>query len=187
MQRITQIGGIIINSTSVEILKEKIPVAEIISEPVYNIIEGGTYNQYWVNIFTNIPNHELLIETSNLDSSVLLNYGNFESEYNTDNKESKTKKRSEMAILYLKYNGLVAISTWINSDRDNKRVHCRSFEVLFNAKRNIQDFNLVRTSFNYSVKNPNNSVNAEAILVRNENIDPRTSRGTVTTVRREKR
>ncbi|WP_369048240.1 hypothetical protein [Tenacibaculum sp. UWU-22] len=180
-----QIGGIIINSASIEILR-KIPFTERILEPVANIIEGDGYNQYWVNIFTNIPTPNSLIKIQP-DSSILLPYRPPEPENDIASEEKTKKKEIEIVdSVYLKYNGLIGIPTWINSNRGNQRVYCRDFEVLFKAENNIEDFNLVRISFDYSLKNPDYNVEAEAILVRNENIDPRTSRGTVTTVRKEK-
>ncbi len=156
-----QIGGIIID---IPILLEKLtpstsPIIEpetSIPEPATNVIEKDDKN--YVNIFAYLPNH--LVEVEQVESAIEI-----------------TKD------IWLQFNGLVNIPTPI-PNAPSGTVLCRAFKVVFNSDvPDPQPYpDLYRISFSYAVTA--DSVNAEALFVQTENLDPETSRGTVTTIRR---
>ncbi len=155
-----QLGGIAIDTP---ILLEKLEPTtpapahhtNVVPEPLANVIEMG--DKYHVNIFAYLPDN--LIDLEHVESA------------------AKVSNK-----IWLQYNGLANIPTPI-PNQPSGTVLCRTFEVVFESQEEATKYpNLYRISFNYSVRA--HSVNAEAIFVLSENLDPKTSRGTITTVRR---
>ncbi|AUP78596.1 hypothetical protein [Flavivirga eckloniae] len=154
-----QIGGIEINSISFEQLKLDVDTLNAISEPTASVIEKSN-NEFNVNIFTHLPATLKVIQSMNSAFKVNEN-------------------------IWVRYDGLLNISTPITSHPPG--IPCRSFEVVYEAQEpNPSVFILYKISFDYSITTPESGVEAEAIFVRNNDLDPRTSRGTVTTIRQEK-
>jgi len=181
----TQIGRLNFNTPILDILKKKVPAQEIFLEPVANIMEGAFLGQYMVNIFTFIPSSSFLLPVTNTQSSVPVVQFPVGNENPSDKGKASTNQNDEYTgKLFIKYNGLASISTLIAKNH-NQGVFCRDFDVVFEAtpKKIYENpsVDMIRISFTYSLINPDNSVPAEAIFVKNANLDPETSKGTVTT------
>ncbi|MDO5979399.1 hypothetical protein [Flavivirga spongiicola] len=158
-----QIGGIKIDEPIFiekfkSVTSEPINPDTSVPEPVSNIIEKG--DKYNVNIFVYLP--DCLKEITHLDSAIMV-----------------TNK------IWLQYNGLINIATPI-PNQPSGNVLCRNFEVVFDSEEeHLKGYlDLYKISFNYSVDT--NSIEAEAIFVQSEDVDPETSRGTITTIRKER-
>lgn len=79
--------------------------------------------------------------------------------------------------IYLNYEGVKVVTT---TDRNGNRqlVDCRNFKVEFNCEEEAEVYDLYYIQFDYELCEGTPSVNA--ILVRDQDDDPETDRGTVT-------
>ncbi len=168
-----QFAGIqILGEPIAEKLKRNVEISEIIVEPLANIYEkkedGEGIGDYTVNILAYVAKEKHL-------EDLALSCSSF----------SVFKNEQGNNLLAIKYNGLVGVNTWINVENSNNQVYCRDFEIVYDAKekKNINKFDLYLISFDYTLtKTENiNNISAEAIIVRDENLDPDTSRGTIST------
>lgn len=82
----------------------------------------------------------------------------------------------------IKYNGIGMINTSISTTNTNESVLCRNFDLIYKNTEPVGSgkYNLNVIVFEYTFISPS-ALNAEAIMVRDVNIDPVTSRGTVCT------
>ncbi len=88
--------------------------------------------------------------------------------------------------LFLKYNGIVKVVTGIdNNNGDGKSeeqltpISCRGFELVYSSSHTLS-YNVYYIVFDYTIMEEN-AFHTDAIIIQDENIDPETSRGTVTT------
>lgn len=87
---------------------------------------------------------------------------------------------SEEAKIYLKYNGITQEATELTTILQNK-ILCRNFELLYDAIEGQSDYHVYKIVFNYALAD-SSTMSANGIVMRDRNIDPETSRGTVTIV-----
>ncbi|WP_152286595.1 hypothetical protein [Flavicella marina] len=122
-------------------------------EPLVNIYAvEGKINTYIVNILTYIGAQRNKLTAQQLENSLPIN--------------------KQVA---LRYNPPIAeINTEIKQG-----VTCRDFQIIFDGPENQTEFNKVHIQFEYSLIEGTQSV--EAIIVRDNDLDPRVSRGTITT------
>lgn len=132
-----------------------------VPQPMVNVSASKKGKVFTVNILGFVPNTPLeSLEGKNLISGLQLN------EENT---------------LFLNYDGVSAIETDINGP-ENGVVICRDFNFEYDCPENeYEDYILYHTQFTYSLV-PKNFQSVDAIMVSDVNLDPRGSRGTVTTV-----
>ncbi len=102
--------------------------------------------------------------------------------YLPDNKLNKVENTSGLSLqsdlIYLNYYGGVVVKT-TNKGGEEVDLLCRDFRVEYNCKEKSPKFNLYYIQFEYQLLPGTPSV--DAIIVRDDDEDPRTDRGTVTT------
>ncbi len=82
--------------------------------------------------------------------------------------------------IFFKYNGVFRIKTLINTLAGDHTVLCRDFEIVYDASENPTGYDAYMFTINYKLLFKD-MLTAEAVIVRDVNLDPETSRGTVTT------
>jgi hypothetical protein len=80
--------------------------------------------------------------------------------------------------VYLQYNGPINKATEIITKLPNQEITCRNLEIVYNAPENQPTFKLFQVQFEYQVLDGTPSV--EAIIVRDNDVDPKIDRGTIT-------
>ncbi|GAA3630653.1 hypothetical protein [Flavivirga jejuensis] len=163
MKNVTTLAGISITLNFSNKLNDT-PIKSVYtsSEPLVSIYKTQTEGAYTVNIIARVPLSVISLQNSctPLSSGLFLN-------------NEKT--------LFLNYNGVSNISTSVN--KPNEILLCRTFSVVYDSETKVnEDYDLYHIQFNYSFLSKNFQ-SAEAIIVKLNNTDPETDRGTVTTVR----
>ncbi len=83
--------------------------------------------------------------------------------------------------IYIQYNGITSVQTQIPTTNPDSTIICRDFNLIYDSKEpNPESFCFHSIVFEYSFEETD-ALNAEAIIVKDENLDPETSRGTVST------
>ena len=128
---------------------------KISEEPLINIYKKSADNPstFVVNIFTYIP--ENLNALAPVENSIALDEN-----------------------IYFQYNGVTLKETQIVTENDNQ-ASCRNFQIVFDGPENQPTFKLLQIQLEYTVLEGTEPV--EAIIVRDNNLDPVLDRGTVTT------
>ena len=78
--------------------------------------------------------------------------------------------------IYLNYYGITPVEI-LNKEGSTNTIKCRDFRVEFNCTEETTEFDLYYIQFTYQI---NDGSSADAILLRDEDEDPETDRGTVT-------
>lgn len=139
---------------------EPINSAETCLTPVVNISKSQSLDTFEVNIMLYVPT-ELWNITDRTQSSFYMLTG-----------------EDEKKMLF-SYNGVSIEKTSIGE----QHVTCRNFSIDYdNRQENPVNFDLYHTKLHYSIIE-NSGQTVEAIIVHGKNLDPETSRGTITTVR----
>lgn len=164
----TNIAGLQITDFQCNQLNEKhINIDNIAKEPlttIYKNSEVDDSSSYTVNIVAYIPHKIKNMEEKHLQSGFFLN--------------------SEKTI-FLNYNGVLDVNTPIEKDNNNKALICRNFNIEFEYdKKNAKHFDAYQIKFDYKLTNTKQQ-SVEAVIVKLINEDPKTSRGTVVTVRND--
>lgn len=131
-----------------------------VPQPMVNVFSNKKGTLFTVNILSFIPDVALeSLADKNLVSGLQLN------EENT---------------LFLNYNGVSSIETSVSTE--NGILVCRDFNLEYACPENeYEDYILYHTQFTYSLV-PKDFQSVDAIVVSDVNLDPRGSRGTITTV-----
>ncbi|GAA3625675.1 hypothetical protein [Flavivirga jejuensis] len=82
--------------------------------------------------------------------------------------------------IYIKYNGNTNVNTLIPTTNPNGKVICRDFNIVYESKPDSTKFCFYLITFEYTFVFQN-ALQVEAVIIRDENLDPETSRGTVST------
>ncbi|WP_298547851.1 hypothetical protein [uncultured Aquimarina sp.] len=148
-----------------KINKDPIDVWEVSRIPLANIYNSEDSGTYAVNIIIHIPVNFKTIQNPNQSSFELIS------------KDLKNK-------IYFSYNGVSTIETEISTVTDSDIILCRNFGIDYETYNELEPmtYDLFHIKIHYSIKE-NYGQSVEAIIVHDNNLDPETSRGTVTTVR----
>ncbi len=160
-----QIGGI---SLSVKLAKklnksgETIPLQEISESPLVHVsvVESEGNETFDVTIIAFIPAMLSFIEEPESAIEMPLDH----------NRNS----------IFLQYNGIFRLQTPIQTNQEDNALLCREFELLYKTSDNNIYYDAYMFVINYGLMYKNMQ-KAEAIVVMDKNLDPETSRGTVTT------
>lgn len=133
------------------------------------------------------PNYNPLIKIENCfkEKSYTVTIGTYLPNELNEIKESMCSSAFEVIskYLYIKYNGITNINTEITTKNIDEMVLCRDFDLIYDSKiSNSTKFCFYLIEFQYYFAKKE-AFGAEAIIVKDENLDPRTTRGTVTTPR----
>lgn len=134
-----------------------LPVANIASGPLVNTssTENNNSSPFTVTVLAYIPSNQQMNAVDN--TSGLSLQGN---------------------QIYLNYYGTVNMNV-LNKNGGTDTVLCRDFRVEYNCDEGATTYDLLYLQFQYSLEAGTPSV--DAICVRDQNDDPETDRGTVTT------
>lgn len=159
VSNIITIDGLQFNLNFATIINSSpIPKSDISLQPVANIYKKKPSTKprpkYTVNVFAYIPIQ--LNPLNQVDKSFTL----------INNQ------------VYFQYENVKEVETEIQT-KNNNLASCRNFKVVYDGPEKQQEFNLIHIQFKYQVSD--NTQTAEAIYVRDENLDPAIDRGTVTT------
>lgn len=136
---------------------------EISNQPLANVYTDQEPNSYTVNILSYIP-------------TTLENIAEINQPYLDLLPEDPAK-------LIFTYEGVNLIKTSINKPGEDNIVLCRNFMIDYNSsQQDPVQYNLYLIKLTYNLVN-DNAQSVEAIIVHDRNLDPETSRGTVTTTR----
>jgi len=161
-----QIGGIRLSVKFATRLNKKdktLPPSEISKSPLVNVsvVESDKGKTFDLKIVAFIPAMLSYVDTKP-DSTIempLNNNGN---------------------SIFLQYNGIFRLQTPIQTNQEDKALLCREFELLYEASDMNTGYDVYMFVVNYELVF-DNMQKAEAVIIRDRNIDPETSRGTVTT------
>ncbi len=136
-------------------LETKIPQGRIPEGPLVNIsdVENSTATPYMVTILAYIPDNDL--STPDNTSGILL----------------------EGNKIYLNYYGVIEVE-YVNKSGVTEQLKCRDFRIEYNCEDKASFYDLYYIQFNYQLLE--GTVPVDGILVRNQDDDPRTDRGTLT-------
>lgn len=138
---------------------ETIPAAQRALGPMVNVseVKGRTNTPYLVTVMAYVPANQTLqpIPESNRTGLAL----------------------NDAETLYLNYEG-VTISTYTDRNGNRQITDCRNFIVEYNCDETAEAYQLYYIQFEYALFNSTNLVNS--VMVRDQNDDPETDRGTVT-------
>lgn len=132
-----------------------IPAANKPSGPLVNIsdVRGGNDTPYTMTVLAYLPSNKL---------NPVVNINGIALKDNT---------------IYLNYYGITS-TTILKKDGTTGTIQCRDFRVEFNCAEETTEYDLYYVQFTYQI---NDGSSADATLVRDEDEDPETDRGTVTT------
>ncbi len=142
-----------------EKLKEGISFKDKPQGPLVNMsdVETGNHEPFIVTILAYLPNntlHEVCFSPSVIDKLEL-------------------KKN----YIYLTYYG-VKVVTYLDRNDNRQLIDCRDFRVEYNCKEKSEFFDLYYIQFKYQLAS--DTLPVDAIIVRDDDEDPETDRGTVT-------
>ena len=126
-----------------------------IFQPMVNVIASSESNIYKVNIIAAIPEDSKLTPINEIENGISLD-------------ENRT--------IWLQYSGV---------ESNNETLDCRVFNIVYKCDEPMDSdlkYNLSLISFEYNMEG---AQSANAIVVYDVNLDPETSRGTITTVRKQ--
>ena len=157
MSQTVPVNGLTLTLKDYEKLKTSIAAADIATGPLVHMStpEEGD-NEYTVTVLAYVPSGKTLNPIPQANRTGLSLNGN---------------------KLYLNYVGPINVESFDKADGSFTQKVCRDFLVEFNCDEDAVSFDLHYIQFTYSVNEGTNSV--DAILVRDLNDDPRTSRGTI--------
>ncbi|MDO6812730.1 hypothetical protein [Tenacibaculum soleae] len=150
----TTINGVTLNLVQFLEFDTNIPAANKPSGPLVNIsgVEGGNSTPYTLTVLAYLPSNKL---------------------NPVENTRGLSLKDNE---IYLNYYGITP-TTILKKDGTTEVIECRDFRVEFNCKEETTVYDLYYVQFTYQI---NDGSSADATLVRDEDEDPETDRGTVT-------
>jgi len=157
MSQPVSVNGLTLTLNDYEKLKTSIAAADIATGPLVHMStpEEGD-NEYTVTVLAYVPSGKILNPIPQANRTGLPLKGN---------------------KVYLNYVGIIDVESFDNADGSSTQKVCRDFLVEFNCDEDAASYDLHYIQFTYSVNEGTDSV--DAILVRDLNDDPRTSRGTV--------
>lgn len=133
-------------------------------DPLVSVKSSDEDNTFIMTIVACIPEAVSLKTNTTIQSSIVVDT------------ESK---------VHLKYNGISRISTDIGTTNFEGKVICRNFEIVYDCeKSNPTNYEFYLIVAKYTLLNPLDAINAEAVILHDKNIDPELSRGTVTTAKK---
>lgn len=150
----TTINGVTLNLVQFLEFDTNIPAANKPSGPLVNIsgVEGGNSTPYTLTVLAYLPSNTL------------------------DPVENTTGLALKENLIYLDYYGITAVNV-LDKNGNSNTIQCRDFRVEFNCKEETTVYDLYYVQFTYQI---NDGSSADATLVRDEDEDPETDRGTVT-------
>lgn len=151
----TTTNGVTLNLVQFLEFDTNIAAANKPSGPLVNIseVEGGNDTPYMLTVLAYLPSNTLNPVT------------------NTSGLQLKGD------TIYLNYYGITP-TTILKKDGTTGTIQCRDFRVEFNCEEETTEYDLYYVQFTYQI---NDGTSADATLVRDEDEDPETDRGTVTT------
>ncbi|CAM1348891.1 hypothetical protein [Tenacibaculum insulae] len=147
-------NGVTLNLVQFLEFDTNIPAANKPSGPLVNIsgIKGGNNTPYTMTVLAYLPSNAL----------------------------NSVENTSGLALkdntVYLNYYGITP-TTVLKKDGTPEVIDCRDFRVEFNCKEETTEYDLYYVQFTYQI---NDGTSANATLLRDEDEDPETDRGTVT-------
>lgn len=137
-----------------------------IFDPLVSVKPTDEEHTYLMNIVACIPEGTSLKSNTDIQSAIALS---------TENK------------VHLKYNGLSRTPTDITTTNYEGKVICRSFEIVYDCEDSTpSNYEFYLIVVKYTVLNAIYAINAEAVILFDQNVDPELSRGTVTTAKKTK-
>lgn len=163
MSKTTTIAGVNFDlNFAKKINTQPIPLNEISKQPITNIYKSDKGSKetpiYTVNILSYIPQ-----------------------EINKNPKADGSGFFVVPELVFFQYNGTSLVETEVVTTNEN-RVTSRSFEIVYDGTEKQTEFDLFHIQLEYHLTGDLQQA-VEAIWVRDENLDPRTDRGTVSTPR----
>lgn len=158
MSQTVSVNGLTLTLNDYEKLKTSIAAADIATGPLVHMStpEEGE-NEYTVTVLAYVPSKQILNPVPQENRKGLQLNGN---------------------KLYLNYVGPIDVESFDNANGQPSNKVCRNFLVEFNCLEEASEYDLHYIQFTYSVDAGTDSV--DAILVRDRDDDPQTSRGTYT-------
>ena len=150
----TTTNGVTLNLVQFLEFDTNIPAANKPSGPLVNIsdVESGNDTPYMLTVLAYLPSNTL------------------NSVENTSGLPLKGDK------IYLNYYGITP-TTILKKDGTTGTIDCRDFRVEFNCEEETTEYDLYYVQFTYQI---NDGSSADAVLLRDDDEDPETDRGTVT-------
>lgn len=147
-------NGVTLNLVQFLEFDTNIPAANKPSGPLVNIsdVEGGNGTPYMMTVLAYLPSNTL----------------------NPVENTSGLPLKGD--TIYLNYYGITP-TTILKKDGTTGTIQCRDFRVEFNCDEETTEYDLYYVQFTYKI---NDGSSADATLVRDEDEDPETDRGTVT-------
>ncbi|MGH1385940.1 hypothetical protein [Kordia sp.] len=137
-----------------------------IFDPLVSVKPTDEEHTYLMNIVACIPEGTSLKSNTDIQSAIALS---------TENK------------VHLKYNGLSRTPTDITTTNYEGKVICRNFEIVYDCEDSTpSNYEFYLIVVKYTVLNAIYAINAEAVILFDQNVDPELSRGTVTTAKKTK-
>jgi hypothetical protein len=151
----TTINGVTLNLVQFLEFDTNIPAANKPSGPLVNIsdVEGGNNTPYTLTVLAYLPSNTL------------------------NPVENTTGLALKEDLIYLDYYGITAVNV-LNKEGNTTTIQCRDFRVEFNCEEEAAEYDLYYVQFTYKI---NDGSSADAVLLRDDDEDPETDRGTVTT------
>ncbi|WP_028890058.1 hypothetical protein [Tenacibaculum ovolyticum] len=153
----TTINGVTLNLVQFLEFDTNIPAANKPSGPLVNIsdVEGGNNTPYTLTVLAYLPSNTL------------------------NQVENTTGLALKEDLIYLDYYGITDVNV-LNKEGNTITIQCRDFRVEFNCEEEATEYDLYYVQFTYQI---NDGSSADAVLLRDDDEDPETDRGTVTTPR----
>lgn len=145
-----------------KINQEPFKITSVSQQPLTNIYTNESDDGYIVNILAHMPTDLIELKADTISSGFYI--------------DSNQK-------IYFNYNGITRIRTSI--ENHNKGIIlCRDFNIEYDSISNTPSvFDLYYFQIEYKILSQDTQ-SVEAIIVQDKNLDPETTRGTVTTVRK---
>lgn len=158
MSQTVSVNGLTLTLKDYVKLKTSICANDIATGPLVHMStpEEGD-NEYTVTVLAYVPSKQIL---------------------NPVCQENRTGLQLKGNKLYLNYIGPIDVEAFDNANGQPSNKVCRDFLVEFNCNEEATEYDLHYIQFTYSVDKGTDFV--DAILVRDRDDDPKTSRGTLT-------
>lgn len=135
-------------------------------DPLVSVTPTNEDNVFAMNIVACVPEAKTLKANKALQSTIALDV------------DSK---------IHLKYNGISRIPTNIGTTNFEGKVICRNFEIVYDCQESTPtNYEFYLIVVKYSLLDPTHALNADAVFLFDQNMDPELSRGTVTTAKKTK-